>query len=575
MRLLSVNVGQPQTVIWRGREVRSAIWKTPVAGRRHVGRLNVEGDAQADLVGHGGEHRAVFVYQLESYRYWECELGRELTAMGQFGENFTVEGLPDGEVCIGDRFAIGSALFEVTQPRVTCFKVGIRLDEPRMPALLTGHGRPGFYLRVLEEGQVGAGDTIVKVADGLHSLSVQRVSSLLYTPDHEAETLRRALEVDALSEGWKWSFRRLLEQVEDGGGGNRGLTDVADERPAWTGFRRFRVTEAIADTDAVRSLWLQPEDGEPLRGHRPGQFVPVRVHTGEDGGLIRSYSLSALADGRRLRISVKREGQASAIVHDRVGAGAVVELGAPRGDFVLDVAGDRPVVLISAGIGVTPLLAMLAALAGSGSRRPVTWIHVARSGAEHTLAGEARGLLARLPSARAHVRYTRPAPGDRPGVDFDAPGRLTAEDLAALNLAPDAEVFLCGPGGFMDAVRGDLARAGFRPEQIHTETFGATRPPGGPAPHLPPEPPIDGPIVTFARSAISVHFADRWRSLLELAEECDVRADWSCRTGVCHRCESGLVSGAVEYDPEPLDPPSEGYALLCCARPIDDVTLDL
>src|SRR5919199_1727837 len=354
--------------------------------------------------------------------------------------------MPDERVCIGDRYAIGSALFEVTQPRVTCFKVGIRLDEPRMPALLTGHGRPGFYRRVLEEGHLGAGDTIVKVADGLHSLNVQRVSSLLYTPDHEAETLRRALEVDALSEGWKWSFRRLLEQVEDGGGGNRGLTDVADERPAWTGFRRFRVTEAIADTDAVRSLWLEPEDGEPLRGHRPGQFVPVRVHTDEDGGLIRSYSLSALADGRRLRISVKREGQASAIVHDRVGAGAVVELGAPRGDFVLDVAGDRPVVAISAGIGVTPLLAMLAALAGSGSRRPVTWIHVARSGAEHALAGEARGLLARLPSARVHVRYTRPAPGDRPGVDFDAPGRLTAEDLAALDLAPDAEVFLCGRG---------------------------------------------------------------------------------------------------------------------------------
>jgi MOSC domain-containing protein YiiM len=171
MRLASVNVGQPQTIVWRGRPVRAAIWKAPVAGRRRVGALNVEGDAQADLVGHGGEHRAVFVYQVESYRYWERELRRELTAMGQFGENFTVAGLADDEVCIDDRFAIGSALFKVTQPRVTCFKVGIRLDEPRMPALLTGHGRPGFYLRVVEEGDVEAGDAIVKVADGPHRMS--------------------------------------------------------------------------------------------------------------------------------------------------------------------------------------------------------------------------------------------------------------------------------------------------------------------------------------------------------------------------------------------------------------------
>jgi MOSC domain-containing protein YiiM len=305
MRLLSVNVGLPQTVSERGREVRSAIWKAPVAGRRHVGRLNVEGDAQADLVGHGGEHRAVFRVSARVHRHWERELRRELTAMGEFGENLTVEGPPDGEVCLGDRFAIGSALFEVTRPRVTCFKVGIRLDEPRMPALLTGHGRPGFYLRVLEEGEVEAGDAIVKVADGLHRLSVQRASSLLYTPDHDPDTLRRALEVDALSEGWKRSFRRLLEHVEEGHAGNRELTEVGGERPAWPGFRRFRVTDSIAETEAVRSLWLEPEDGEPLPGHRPGRFVPVRVPTDQDGALIRSYSLSALGDGRRPRISVR------------------------------------------------------------------------------------------------------------------------------------------------------------------------------------------------------------------------------------------------------------------------------
>ena len=163
-RLVSVNVGIPRDVVWQGRTVHTAVWKDPVDGPRMVRRLNVDGDGQGDLGGHGGEQRAVFVYQLDSYRHWEGELGRDDFVPGQFGENFTVEGLPDDEVCIGDRYRIGGAVFEVSQPRVTCFRVGIRMDEPRMPALLVSHRRPGFYLRVLTEGEVRAGDEIVKVA---------------------------------------------------------------------------------------------------------------------------------------------------------------------------------------------------------------------------------------------------------------------------------------------------------------------------------------------------------------------------------------------------------------------------
>ncbi|MGH3481445.1 MAG: MOSC domain-containing protein, partial [Nocardioidaceae bacterium] len=247
MRLVSVNVGKPRTIAWRGQQVRTAIWKEPVPDRRWVHRLNVVGDGQADLAGHGGEHRAVFVYQLDSYRYWEQVLGRSLPEFGQFGENFTVEGLTDDEVCIGDRYAIGSALFEVTQPRVTCYKVGIRLDEPHMPALLTGHGRPGFYLRVLEEGDVGADDRIVRVSVGRHHLSVKRVSDLLYTPDHDAHTLRLALENPALSEGWQWSFRQLLEQDDRGESGNSGLSPTPTDPPSYTGFRFFRIVETVPE----------------------------------------------------------------------------------------------------------------------------------------------------------------------------------------------------------------------------------------------------------------------------------------------------------------------------------------
>ena len=597
VQVVSVNVGRPRTVQWRGRPVTTAIWKDPVPGRVRVGRLNVDGDAQADLVGHGGEHRAVYVYQLDSYRYWEHELGRSVGGHGAFGENLTVTGLADDEVRVGDRLGVGTAVLEVTQPRVTCYKVGIRLDEPRMPALLTGHGRPGFYVRVLQEGEVGAGDAVRWLLRGPEELTVERVSSLLYTPGapaDDAALLRLAIATPALSEGWRGSFRQLLEQGGPGpsGGGNSGLTGVVARSPAYAGFRPFRVARVVVETHAVRSFVLEPADGTAPPLHRAGQFVVVRVPDGHGGALSRSYSLSAAPDGATLRLSVKRDGVASALLHDQVAAGGLLELAAPRGSFVLpeqrrspdapgadsaDGDGHRPLVLVSAGIGVTPLLAMLQALVAEGSRRPVTWVHVARCGAEDAFADEVRGLLLRLPGARSHVRYSRPLPQDRLGTDFDAAGRLTREALAALELPADAEAYVCGPAGFMAEVVTALTALGLDPADVRTEAFGGTGPSAaGSPPHLPADPPASGPTVTFSRTGLAVRFGEgRWGSVLELAEDCDVPVGWSCRTGVCHRCETGLIAGDVGYDPAPLDPPATGSALLCCARPRTDVTLDL
>ncbi len=190
--LVSVNVGLPKDVPWQGRTVFTGVFKTPVAGCCRVGKLNIEGDGQGDLVGHGGEQRAVFVYQMDSYRYWERELGRHDFAFGQFGENFTVEGLGDDQVCIGDRFQIGSAIFELTQPRVTCYRVGIRMNDPRIPALLVSHHRPGFYFRVIEEGAVQAGDTIIKLSSGPEQMTVSDVDALLYLPGHTRQALLRS-----------------------------------------------------------------------------------------------------------------------------------------------------------------------------------------------------------------------------------------------------------------------------------------------------------------------------------------------------------------------------------------------
>src|SRR5215470_12148492 len=255
-RLLSLNVGLPRDIAWRGRTVHTGVWKDPVQGRRMVRRLNIDGDGQGDLGGHGGEQRAVFVYQIESYRYWQEQLKRTDFAPGQFGENFTIEGLTDDAVCIGDRYQIGSALFEVTQPRVTCYRVGIRMSEPRMPALLTSSGRPGFYFRVLHEGEVGAGDEIAKVGDAKEQMTVAEINALLYLPNHTRAQLQRALRIEALSHGWRSSFEALLQQ--DGAStGNAGLAPSAASHPTSPGFQSLVVTSIGRESADVLSFSMQ------------------------------------------------------------------------------------------------------------------------------------------------------------------------------------------------------------------------------------------------------------------------------------------------------------------------------
>ncbi len=581
-RLLSVNVGLPRDVEWNGRVVHTGIWKEPVCGRCRVGRLNLEGDGQGDLAGHGGEQRAVFVYQIESYGHWQEQLKRTDFVHGQFGENFTVEGLSDDEVCIGDRFQIGSAVFEVTQPRVTCYRVGIRMNEPRMPALLTASGRPGFYFRVLQEGAVGAGDDIVKVGEAEERMTVAEINALLYLPDHGRDRLERALRIEALSHGWRSSFEALLRSHATG---NAGLAPAAAGHPAAPGFRPLAVTAIDRESADVLSLTLRSPNGQPLPTALPGQYVVLRLQRSAGGPpLIRSYSLSGPASTERYRISVKIEpnGAAGAYLHEHVRVGDALDVSSPRGSFILE-PGERPVVLLSAGIGATPVLAMLHALSAARSTRPVLWLHGARDREHHPFAAEARGLARALPQGRSYVCYSRPGPGDRMGEDFDTTGHLSRSVFDEVHLPREADVYLCGPAYFMEAMKEALATVGVARERIHVEIFnggesmtpgvvgGATR-----APHLPRDGVGAGAQVSFARSGV----APRWnpsayRSILELAEACDVPVRWSCRTGVCHNCESGLISGAVAYEPDPLDPPADGNVLICCSRPQGDVVIDL
>ncbi len=582
--LLSVNVGLPRDVSWQGRTVHTAVWKRPVDGPRLVRRLNIDGDGQGDLAGHGGEQRAVFVYQIEAYKYWERELKRDDFEYGQFGENFTVRGLADDDVCIGDRYQIGEALFEVTQPRVTCFRVGIRMNDARIPALLVSRHRPGFYFRVLHEGAVAAGDEIVRVTRGPQAMTVAEIDALLYLPGHSVRKVRRALRIPALSPGWQASFRELASQPAGGhGSGNAGLA-AASPPPAWPGFRSLAVTAVEPETESITSLRLADPAGATLPAAGPGQFVTVRLQP-QPGQppLLRSYSLSGPPAAGSYRISVKREqhGAASQFIDDHVRAGDQLAVAAPRGTFILQ-SDAAPVLLVSAGVGATPVLAMLHALADAGSGREVWWLHGARSRADEPFAAEARSLLAKLPQGHLHVCYSHPGADDVLGRDYQSAGRLSADVLAGLNLPRAAEAYICGPAGFMTDMAAALAGLGLGDGQIKTELFGAgpSLTPGIAAkaavpPHQPAGSAGTGPEVAFARSGLTTRWDQRYASLLELAEACDVPVRWSCRTGVCHTCESGLVSGEVGYAPEPVDDPAAGDVLICCSQPRGDVALDL
>ena len=580
--LLSVNVGMPKDVAWQGKTVHTGIWKSPVDGPQMVRRLNIDGDGQGDLKGHGGEQRAVLVYQIASYRHWQRHFGRDDFSYGQFGENLTVDGLPDDHVCIGDRYRIGEAEFEVTQPRVTCYRVGLRLGEPQMAALLVSHHRPGFYMRVIREGLIEAGDQIVKTRSGPHALAVAEADALLYLPGRDLARLRDATDIPALSPGWQDSFRDLLAAPDgpDAAAASTGSAPPAE--PAWAGFRQLRVTKVVHETADVASIYLAAADKHPLPAAQAGQYLTFRIPGAARPAPVRSYSLSSAPGASAYRISVKHEphGAASGYLTGGLRAGVVLDVAAPRGEFVLS-QDTRPVLLISAGIGVTPVLSMLHELAARRSDREIWWLHGAHGPREHALAAEAHGLLSSLPHASEHIFYSAATPAELRRAHAEA-GHLTADKLSALAVPAEASAYICGPSSFMAEMQAALNTVGISPARIHTELFGAlpSENPGLTAhairpPHQPDGPAGTGPLVTFARSGISVPFDPERGNVLNLADACDVPTRWSCRTGVCHTCVTTLLSGDITYSPDPLEPPPDGQVLICCTRPRTDIVLDM
>lgn len=581
MTLKSVNVSMPKQVRHDGKTVTTGIFKQPVAGRVRLRRLNLEGDGQADLWGHGGAFRAVYAYSEENYDYWARELGRDDFIIGQFGENFTVEGMLDDDVSVGDVYRIGGALVEISQPRIPCHKLALKMGIEGFQNRFLKSGRVGFYFRVLEEGEVGAGDAIVLVRRSTPAVTVRQVSDLLYFDKDNLEMAGQALHIPALAHGWKGSFAERLAKAE-----------TAVESGA--GWRRFTVQRKEPESETITSFYLAPEDGAALADFLPGQFLTLELDIpGQPKPVIRTYSLSDSPGRDYFRLSIKREtapadapdapaGLSSSYFHDQVEGGAALRVGAPRGKFHLDPNSERAVVLLSGGVGVTPMISMLNAIAESGNQRPVWFIHGCRNGREHAMGAHTRRLAEDHDNVHVHIRYSRPGPDDVAGRDYDSTGHVDMALLSEVLPFGDYDFYICGSTPFMRALYCGLLSLGLSQSRIHYEFFGpgsilseATKAAGAAEAPATEAELIGGAEVTFARSGVTAKWDPACESILDLAEQHGLSPAYSCRSGICHTCVSDLREGEVDYTDELLDPPEPGTVLICCATPKSNLVIEI
>ena len=581
MRLKSVNLSMPKDIVHNGKAVTTGIFKEPAEGRVMLRRLNLDGDGQADLWGHGGVFRAVYVYAFENYAYWAGELGRDDFTLGQFGENFTVEGMLEDDIHVGDVFRVGSALVEVSQPRVPCYKLAIKMGIEGFQNQFLASGRMGFYLRVLEEGEVGAGDTIELVKRDPQAMTVRAVNELLYFDKQNLKGTAKALGIPALSHGWKSSFEERLAKA------------VAPAE-AGDGYRRFVVDRKQPESETITSFYLVPEDGAALPAFLAGQFLTFELTIpGQPKPLLRTYTLSDSPNADYYRVSIKREpapadrpeltpGLSSSYFHDQVEIGSNLRVGAPRGKFHLEPDSARAVVLLGGGVGLTPMISMMNAIVQSGSRRPVWFIHGARNGREHAMGAHVRRVAEANDNVHVHIRYSQPAAGDGAGRDYDSQGRVDIALLKQLLPFDDYEFYLCGPTPFMRSLYCGLLSLDVSEQRIHYEFFGPASllkedaKPIGPAQAPSAETELAGGLqVTFARSGVTAAWDPACESILELAERQGLSPDYSCRSGICHVCMCPLVEGEVEYLEEPLDEPDPGSVLICCSKPKTNLVVEV
>ncbi len=580
MKLLSVNVSLPKEITFKGKTVRTGIFKKPVEGRVGVKTLNLEGDGQADLLGHGGLFRAVYVYSFDNYASWEGELGRSDFTFGQFGENLTGEGLLDQDVHVGDIFRIGTVIFQVTQPRVPCYKLAIKMGVEGFYNQLLASGRLGFYFRVLQEGEVGAGDVIERTRVDPIGMPITEVNKLMYFDKDNLEGARKSLRVEALSPGWRTTFEGRLAKAE--------LSTSIQEK-----LRTFIVDRKVAESETITSFYLLPQDGKPLAPFLPGQFLPLKLDiAGQYKPVLRTYSLSDSPNRDYYRLTIKREpapadrpdlypGVSSTYFHDEVEPGSKLSAKSPRGKFFLDAQAETPLVLLSAGVGLTPLISMLNAIVEAGSNRPVWFIHGSRNGREHVMGAHVRQVAEENSNVQIHIRYSRPSSEDTVGRDYDEAGYVDIDLVKRFVPSKAVDFYLCGPTPFLKSLFEGLLAWGVSESRIHYEFFGPAsalkeRAKVAPAKRAAEVAECCEEIeVTFSKSSVKANWNPSFESILDLAEANGLSPDYSCRAGICHTCICELEEGEVEYVQEPLEPPDEGSVLICCSKPKTNVVVGL
>ena len=364
-----------------------------------------------------------------------------------------------------------------------------------------------------------------------------------------------------------------------------------DSNISATGPRQYELVRKVQESEVISSFYLRPVSQEPLAAFRPGQFLTLDLVASSGNALRRTYSLSsgpAVTDCYRISVKRETQGAGSRILHDETEVGAQLTIHNPKGDFVLDQDSDRPVVLLSGGVGLTPMISMLNALTEE-DRRDVFFVHACDSGAVHALADEVRELVERSGRIRHHICYRKPGSADVLGRDYDSEGFVSKQLLQQLLPIDDYEVYLCGPPIFMQLMYELLCELGIGEERIAYEFFGDSvplrrssegqSPDNEPMQNDAPDGPLvmtgDAPLVTFSASGIQVPWLGNHESLLELAEASGLSPEFSCRAGVCNTCECSIGSGDVSYFDEPLSTPEAGRALICCSIPDSDITLDL
>jgi ferredoxin-NADP reductase/MOSC domain-containing protein YiiM len=574
MRLVGFNTGVVRSQVIDGETVRTGYLKSRAPEPWIITASGARGDEVAVHADH------LYAFDRESYDHWARELGADRAAWadGHFAENLTLDTLDQSALRIGDRFTLGSAELVVTGPRVPCWKLTWRLGQPKtFMRRFRLSGRSGVYLGVVRPGVVEPGDRFMRSGGEHGAPTVARVSALCDSGTRVSEddrlVIERALASPHLSPTVRSTLTLKLANLD---------RDGATDPSAWTGWRRFDVADVVEERGDTLSVRLVPADGGRLPRFHAGQHVVVRLTESGRSPIVRTWSLS---DWQRepssYRITVKRRpgglgaaALARALTHD-VG----IELRGPAGGFRLDRGSFRPVVLVAAGVGITPLMAMIRAHLDRDVHTPPLWLlHGSAEQSSAVFGDELDELFARYEDLNLHTflsreggRTTSPSGGD---VHH---GRITAArvvDVLRGNYlrTPDgrasipwfeSDVYICGSAEFAETVRAGLVDAGANPDHVRVEDFAAASDvPTGPSR-------TSDASVTFGNGVDTTWSASRERTLLELGEDNDIALPFDCRTGSCRTCEARIVTGDVEGA---VRTAADGTvrALLCSSFPLSE-----